>query len=187
MDNYLSIRDVLMHVCDLTPKRANEKWDRLSNDIKNELTSFCGQFRFLVLAIQRLVLTFKGVLRLIMLVSGEKAALYRSAMSKILQRYYAGDGSLTDEIQANPQSDAPIAQMARAALVAEAVPVLQDETTTMSLGNKRKLEELEIAKLEIELEARPKHFQLQPFILLSHLNDTFIEQNPRDSGEPVNM
>ncbi len=63
-------------------------------------------------------------------------------------------GTLTDEIRANAQSDAPIAQMARAALVAEAVPVLQEGTTTMSLGNKRKLEELEIAKLEIELEAR---------------------------------
>jgi hypothetical protein len=97
------------------------------------------------------VLTFKGVLRLIMLVSGEKAALYRSAMVNILSRYYAGDDSLTDEIQANAQSNAPVAQMARAALVAEAVPVQQD---TVSLGNKRKLEELELTKLEIELEAR---------------------------------
>jgi hypothetical protein len=63
-------------------------------------------------------------------------------------------GTLTDEIHTNTQSDAPIAQMARAALVAEAVPVLLEETTTVSLGNKRKMEELQIAKLETELEAR---------------------------------
>ena len=34
---YLSIRDVIMHICDLTSIRANEKWRLLSDEVKNEL------------------------------------------------------------------------------------------------------------------------------------------------------
>jgi len=85
-----------------------------------------------------------------MMISGDKAALYRTSMVKILSRYYAGDDSLTEEIQANAQSAAPIAQMARASLIADAVPV-QNE---LSLPHKRKLEELEIAKLEVEIKGK---------------------------------
>jgi hypothetical protein len=141
-----------MHVCDLNKKRANEKWERLPEDSKQELTAFCGQFRFPGPGNPTPVpvITFKGVLRLIMLVSGEKAAMYRATMAKILQRYYAGDDTLAEEIQANAQSTAPIAQMARASLVSDEVPVLNEVT----LPHKRRLEELEIAKLEVELESK---------------------------------
>ena len=83
-----------------------------------------------------------------MMVSGEKAALYRSAMVKILQKYYAGDDSLNDEIEANAKSNSPIAQMARASLAAETA---QNE---ISLPYKRKIEELEIARLELENDAK---------------------------------
>ena len=114
---YLSIRDVLVFVCALTPKRANEKWNLLSDSIKNELTEYIGQFRFPGPGnpSPSPVITFQGVLKLTMLVSGEKAALYRSSMVKILQRYYSGDGTLVNEIEANAVSNSPIAQMARAA------------------------------------------------------------------------
>ena len=71
-------------------------------------------------------------------------------MVNILQKYYAGDDSLTDEIEANAKSDSPIAQMARASLAAEAGPA-QNE---ISLPYKRRLEELELAKLELEIEAK---------------------------------
>ncbi len=152
---YLSIRDVLMHVCSISKVRANEKWRLLSNEVKDEVVDEVCNFQFPGKGNKsEPVITFKGALKLVMMVSGEKATLYRASMVKILSRYYAGDGTLTDEIRANAQSDAPIAQMARAALVAEAVPVLLEETTTVSLGNKRKMEELQIAKLETELVAR---------------------------------
>jgi hypothetical protein len=149
---YLSIRDTLMHVCGLTQKRANEKWERLPEDMKEELAAFCGQYRFPGPGnpTPSPVITFKGALKLVMMVSGAKAALYRSAMVKILTRYYAGDGTLLEEVEANAQSSAPVQQMARAALT-EKVPVVHNE---VALTNKRKLEELEIAKLEADIEAR---------------------------------
>lgn len=149
---YLSIRDVLMHICELSTIRANEKWRLLSDEVKNELAEFLGNFQFPGKG-NRLepVITFQGVLKLIMLVSGQKAALYRSAMVKILQKYYAGDGSLLEEVEANAQSAGPIQQMARASLVAEAVPV---EDEALSLPFKKRRMELEMAKLEAEVEAK---------------------------------
>ena len=81
-----------------------------------------------------------------MMVGGENAKKYRAAMVSILTRYYAGDGSLTEEIEANAKSAAPIPQMARASLAAEAGEApAQDELT---LTHKRKLQELEISRLE---------------------------------------
>ena len=160
---YLSVRDVLMHVCDLTAKRANEKWERLSDEVKKELTAFCGQFKFSGPGNPAYVpvITFKGVLKLVMLVSGQKAALYRSAMVKILQRYYAGDGSLVEEVEANAQSAAPIPQMARASLATESSVVAEPVPDEQSLIRKRKLESLEIEKLEFELSTRKQQSELE--------------------------
>ena len=85
-----------------------------------------------------------------MWIGGEKAKDMRAAMVSILSRYYAGDGSLTEEIEANAKSAAPIQQMARASLAAEAPA--QDELT---LTHKRKLQELEISRQELVI-ARQK-------------------------------
>ena len=109
---YLSIRDVIMHICDLSSIRANEKWRLLPDEVKNEVAEFLGNFKFPGKGNKfEPVITFKGALKLVMLVSGQKATLYRSAMVSILQRYYAGDGSLLEEVGANSQSTAPIQQM----------------------------------------------------------------------------
>ena len=149
---YLSVRDVLMHICDLSTIRANEKWRLLSDEVKNELAEFLGNFQFPGKGNRtEPVITFQGVLKLIMLVSGQKAALYRSAMVKILQKYYAGDSSLLQEVEANAQSAGPIQQMARASLVAEAVPV---EDETLSLPFKKRRMELEMAKMEADVDAQ---------------------------------
>ena len=150
---YLSVRDVLMHISGLSAKRATEKWNLLSTEIKNELTEFLGQFRFPGPGNPTPVpvITFKGVLKLVMLVSGQKAALYRSAMVKILQKYYAGDSSLLEEVETNAQSAGPIQQMARASLVAEAVPV---EDEALSLPFKKRKMELEMARMEAEVKAK---------------------------------
>lgn len=147
----LSVRDTLMHICGINKKRACEKWDRLPDDMRSELAELVHLFQFPGQGNKpEPVITFKGALKLVMMVSGAKAALYRSAMVKILTRYYAGDGTLLEEVEANAQSSAPVQQMARAAL-AEKEPVVHNEVV---LTNKRKLEELEIAKLEAEIEAR---------------------------------
>lgn len=147
----LSIRDILMHTSGLNRKRATEKWGLIPQEVKQEVTELVHLFQFPGQGNKpEPVITFKGALKLVMMVSGAKAALYRSAMVKILTRYYAGDGTLLEEVEANAQSSAPVQQMARAAL-AEKEPVVHNE---VALTNKRKLEELEIAKLEAEIEAR---------------------------------
>lgn len=102
---HLSVRDILMHVCSLSTVRANEKWRLLPDEVKNEVAEFLGNFQFPGKGNKsEPVITFKGALKLVMMISGEKAALYRSSMAKILTRYYAGDGSLLEEVEANAQS-----------------------------------------------------------------------------------
>jgi hypothetical protein len=38
---YLSVRDVIMCVCDKSDKRASKVWDRLGEDKKKEVSAFC--------------------------------------------------------------------------------------------------------------------------------------------------
>ena len=37
---YLSIRDLIMHLCDKDNKQASQIWERMSRDVKDELSSF---------------------------------------------------------------------------------------------------------------------------------------------------
>jgi hypothetical protein len=156
---YLSVRDVIMHVGGHSSKTANKVWERLSDDKKEEVATLCRIFKFSGQGqSEQSVITFKGALKLVMWIGGENAKKYRSAMVNILQRYYAGDGSLTDEIAANAQSDAPIHQIARASIAAEYVLMpVQDEE---SLSRKRRLEDLEIEKLELELSIKQRESEL---------------------------
>ena len=148
---YLSARDVIMHFGGHSAKTANRVWERLSDSRKEEVATECRNFQFSGQG-QTLqpVITFKGVLKLVMWIGGENAKDYRSTMVKILQKYYAGDGSLIEEVEANAQSTGPIQQMARASLVADAVPEASEE---LYLPYKRKLAELEVAKRETEVQA----------------------------------
>ena len=170
----MSVRDVLMHICDLTAKKANEKWDRLSVENKKEVSSDCRNFQFPGQGSRGEipVISFKGVLKLIMMVSGQKAALYRSAMAKILQKYYTGDGSLLEEVEANAQSTGPIQQMARASLVADAVPEASEE---IYLPYKRKLAELEVAKRETEVQATKIANRAAELDHLTKIKDSYRE------------
>ena len=148
---HLSIRDVIMYFGGKKAPAATRTWERLTDSRKQEVATECSTYKFPGPGqVEQSVITFKGALKLIMWIGGEKAKDMRAAMVSILTRYYAGDGSLTEEIEANAQSAAPIPQMARASLAAE-VPA-QDE---FSLTHKRKLQELEISRLE-QVIARQK-------------------------------
>ena len=85
-----------------------------------------------------------------MMIGGENAKKYRSKMVEILQRYYAGDGSLLEEVEANAQSAGPIQQMARASLAAD----MAQEEDALSLPFKKRRLELEMAQMEAEVEAQ---------------------------------
>ena len=138
-----------MYLTGKNRKTAWAVWDRLSPAIKEELSHFCGQYQFPGHG-QRpeLVINFPGALKLTMVIGGENAKKYRSKMVGILQRYYAGDGSLLDEVEANAQSSGPVQQMARASLAAES-----QEEEALSLPFKKRRMELDLAKMETEIEA----------------------------------
>ena len=149
---YLCARDVIMFICGKNNKQASQIWARLSEEQLNELSSFRRNFQFPGQGqSEQPVLTFKGILKLIMWVGGENAKKYRSSMVSILQRYYAGDGSLLDDVEANAQSAGPVQQMARASLAAEAAPV---ESDALELPFKKRRMELQLAREEAEVEAK---------------------------------
>jgi hypothetical protein len=98
----LSIRDVLMFVHQCSTKRANEKWRNIPEDHKKELKDFISYFQFSGTGNKpEPVIHFEGLLKLIMIVNGHKAALYRCTLASILQRYCDGDLTLTEEIYEN--------------------------------------------------------------------------------------
>ena len=142
---YLSIRDMIMCVCDKDNKRAAETWDRLTQDKKEEISAFCGNHKFPGSGqSDQPVITFVGALKLVMFLPGEAAKRHRSAMADILRRYFAGDASLIDELEANRASDSAIAQMARASLAAE--PALED---AVDRKRKREREDQELLQLKV--------------------------------------
>ena len=146
---YLSTRDLIMIFAGCSAKTANKIWERLSESRKQEVTLECRSFKFPGQGqTEQIVITFKGALKLVMWIGGENAKTYRSAMVEILQRYYAGDVSLLDEVEANAQSSGPVQQMARASLAAES-----QEEEALSLPFKKRRMELDMAKMEAEVEA----------------------------------
>ncbi len=142
---YLSVRDMIMCVCGKNQNDAGEVWRKLSDDKKSEVQDFVLNFQFPGKGqSEQPVITFVGALKLVMFLPGEAAKKHRSAMADILRRYFAGDASLIDEIEANQASDSPIAQMARASLAAE--PALEDGGDRK---RKREREDQELLQLKV--------------------------------------
>jgi len=143
---YLSIRDIIMHMCEKDSNDAGQIWRRTSQDNKNEVQTFCLHVQFPGRGEKtQPVITFPGAIKLAMFLPGEKAKSSRSQMTSILQRYFAGDKSLITEIEANAISSDPVAQMARDSLPEPSVEDRAIET------RKRRLE---IETLEVELESK---------------------------------
>ena len=82
---YLSISDIIKHICAKDFRGASKVWRNLSEAKKTEvwqsgtLFQFPGQGQS-----EQPVITFKGALKLAMFLSGEKAAQHRAAMVRIL-------------------------------------------------------------------------------------------------------
>ena len=114
---FLSVRDVIMHVCGKDANHAADLWRTLSEDKKKEVTDYLGNFQFPGRGqSEQPVVTFPGVLKLIMFLPGEAAKKHRSTMATILTRYFAGDPTLLKEIEANSASTSPVCQLARGEL-----------------------------------------------------------------------
>ena len=118
------------------------------------------------------LVSFQDAIELIMVLPGKVAKETRTKFADIIRRYLAGDSSLIPEIEANAQSDAPIAQMARAA---DAGQVDQ-----MALSRKRKFEELEIARLELEIQAKKQEYVIKSVDQYRELcQDTIMDERAR--------
>ena len=104
------------------------------------------------------LINLQDALQLIMVLPGEMAKTIRAQIGDVMTKFFAGDESLVGQIRANAQSDAPIAQMARASLAAERAsePVVDSHV----LMHKRRLETLEIETLEYELSSKKQHADL---------------------------
>ena len=162
---YLSVKDITMHVCDTDENQATEKWRRMSQEQKTELQAYCLNFKFPDSHQKERVITFPGALKMSMFLPGEKAKMHRSSMVAILTRYFAGDPSLLREIEANAVSESPVAQMARASLASDSG--IQDSL-------KRKREE--------ELEATELHTKKLSNVSLFATTMALINPNWRDDA-----
>jgi len=135
---YISARDIIMAVCNKNVNDAGEVWRNLRDDRKTELQEFVLTFKFPGRGQQEQpVITFPGAIKMVMWLPGENAKKARTKFTEILTRYYAGDKTLLQEIEANAASDAPINQMARAALgdKAKATEVEHESLKKIKLEN----------------------------------------------------
>ena len=93
------------------------------------------------------LVSFKDAIELVMVLPGKVAKETRTNFQDIIRRYMAGDERMHAELDANAASSSPIAQMARASLAGEKVHV-----DAVEVGLKRRREELELQKLELEVK-----------------------------------
>ena len=136
--------DHLIYAVDLvmvmTGKNCND-----SNECLRELSSsLFNKDNFLIRSRSRLV-SFTHAIELVMVLPGQTAKESRVQFANILRRYMAGDATMHAEIQANSISSSPITQMAR-----ESIGMSQ-ETDHLAVGFKRRRDELELLKLEHEI------------------------------------
>jgi hypothetical protein len=101
---FLSVRDVIMHLCGKNRKRANEVWERLSVKQKSELVGDISIFQFPGQGQSKMpVITIEGAMKLMMMLPGERAKHMRVHAADILSRYVQGKDSLIAEIHQNKQ------------------------------------------------------------------------------------
>ena len=147
---YLSIRDMIMHVCGKDQHDAARTWREMKPERVSEVGRCLSSFHFPGQGqSEQPVITFVGALKLIMFLPGEAAKKHRGAMTDILRRYYAGDPLLIEEVITNNNSGSPVNELARASLVADGGEDggrIEDDAEL----RKRKREEFEVLRMETE-------------------------------------
>ena len=156
---YMSVRDIIMVVCNQNNDRAGKTWRNLDESMKDELRQFLTNFQFPGRGqSQQPVIKLEGSLKLVMWLPGNMAKDFRTKACEILNRYIAGDASLVAEINANAVSTAPINEMARASLPDSValLPMLKTvDVLTSELVIVRK--ELVVARKERDHERHLRH------------------------------
>jgi hypothetical protein len=188
---FLSVRDLIMVMCDKTNKDASQTWIRDINDEqKAEISSFRRNFQFPGRGqSEQPVIQFQGAIKLLMWLPGENAKKFRGKAADILTRYYAGDRSLLVDISANAESQGAINQAARAALQPT---IVNDEHT-------RKRNALELEMLEADLHTKRVNTQARLMEMYAalcpgnqlddrtrlHFKDTIVNLSSAAAGKAI--
>ena len=99
---YLSIRDIIMHICGKNMNDAGEVWRKFSLDKKEALSQDLAVYQFPGRGNSlQPVITFPGSIKLVMMLPGKRAQLYRNKFAEIVSRYFNGDCELIHEIKDN--------------------------------------------------------------------------------------
>jgi hypothetical protein len=118
-------------------------------------------------------MTIRGLQRLLMILGSKVAAEFRVLIEGVFTRVMAGDQSLIEVINENAASNAPVQQIYRQALAQE--PVVGPVMDELSLSRKRRMEELEIERLEVELEAKKVELEARKFANVAMAREHLIE------------
>ncbi len=93
------------------------------------------------------LVSLRDAMQLVMVLPGKLAKETRAQFAGVIERYIAGDQSLHAEIEANAGSGSGLARLAR-----ESLGIQQErEDDAVSIGMKRKREELELLRMEHEI------------------------------------
>ena len=99
---YLSIRDVIMHVCGKNNDEAGLVWRRMSDSKKEEVCKELAVYQFPGRGQSaQSVITLPGSIKLVMMLPGERAQRYKTQFAEIIARYLDGDQLLGLEIEGN--------------------------------------------------------------------------------------
>ena len=99
---YLSIRDVIMHVCGKDNNYAGEIWRRMSDEKRSKLGPFLNEFQFPGCGQQiQPVITLPGSVKLAMILPGKNAKRYKWIFADVISRYLDGDDKMCSEIKQN--------------------------------------------------------------------------------------
>ena len=114
---YLAVKDAIKIMCNTNNRRACDIWRTLRPELKEELKEHLNTFnRLSANAELPDVITFQGLMKLVMYLPGLHAQHSRAALAALAHRYIAGDTSLVDEVFKNEQSTSAFALMAKAEL-----------------------------------------------------------------------
>jgi hypothetical protein len=98
-------------------------------------------------------MTIRCLQRVLLILGGKAAAEFRELIEGVFSQVMSGDQSLIEVINANAASNAPLQQAYRQALAQEPV-VVRPAVDELSLTRKRRMEELQIEQLEVEITSK---------------------------------
>jgi hypothetical protein len=160
--------DVVKVVTGKNNNRAAEIINNMKPEVTDEVTENSVNLQFKGPGQKTTnLITYTGVIKLIMALPGDNAKLLRTKFADVLLKYFAGDESLVQEIERNRESTNPINVMAREELAATggaAVAItradlssLKDELKQEIMNSLIKSEKSKRAKELYDKRAAEKH------------------------------